>query len=235
MKAMMILASVMSKAGPAGQNLPPENNRAATLICAELTRRYPSFIGDYLNERFAENTINLDEDNRMLGEYVRLCPGDIYDPFLDYLIKYHGTTECNDWRTCKKACNDRPEYAPCAEWANTAVDVSFLTAAKLENLKKLWKQFKEQDVEAQNRKDWKMDLDNFMSKGLEEKHMVYAPVSNSNIEQDMCCDDKNFKMEQTGCLDDVSTVDANKNYYYTGQYRKDFFDKAYDWSGAPEV
>eukprot|EP01084_Bolivina_argentea_P291876 501700_1 len=217
MKAMMILASVMSKA--AGHNL-PENNRAAALICADLTRRYPAFLSNSLEGNL--------KDNVALGEYMRLCPGDIYDPFLDYMVEYG--TECGEWDACIEACNSST-YGPCAD-GGTVGGMSWASLEKLNELASLWKRFRESDVPEENQMDWEMSLEDFMLNDLDAKNVVYPPQNpEAVIESGICCDDDDFKMEEKeDCLGDA---DADGEYFYTGQYPKDFFGDAYQWSGAP--
>merc|ERR1712010_210867 len=62
----------------------------------------------------------------------------------------------------------------------------------------------------------------------------YVPES-GNMEDAVCCDDDNFRMEKFSCLGDASTYDANTNFYYTGRYEADLFEEEYEWKGVPHL
>jgi len=195
------------------------NTRAAAQFCADWKSRDSNFISDIINGS---------GDDLKLGEYIRLCPGDVYDPLLDFMGQYPDV--CHEWGECVTACQ-QSEFGPCLSEDN----VGGVYHASLEGLLKLtdfWSQFKKSGIQEQNNGDWALPVELFMLRHNQDPS--YVPES-GNMEDAVCCDDDNFRMEKFSCLGDASTYDANTNFYYTGRYEADLFEEEYEWKGVPHL
>merc|ERR1712032_971318 len=217
----MILASVMSIAQAGSMKTVREhytNTRAAAQFCADWKSRDSNFISDIINGS---------GDDLKLGEYIRLCPGDVYDPLLDFMGQYPDV--CHEWGECVTACQ-QSEFGPCLSEDN----VGGVYHASLEGLLKLtdfWSQFKKSGIQEQNNGDWALPVELFMLRHNQDPS--YVPESGEMEDAD-CCNDDNFRMENVSCLGNASD-DANTNFYYTGQYEAGLFEDEYEWKGVPHL
>merc|ERR1711977_769010 len=244
-RMMMILTSLIQAEAAKKEFGQYHNDRAAAVLCTEFAKTGCSYIQQHVT--FEVDTV----EYKRVAEYIRLCPELIADPLLDYAADVDCGTMADCYEGCKNAYGDEcaqknMKYEPPYSHALGECDYWF-DDTHFKPLVDIWSAFKDSEIPEERRRQHEMSLSKFMETQVNgdnenwvDNIFKYAPENHDALPQDVqCCDDDRFLMrDKDTCGDivvDLSTNDADANYYFTGRYEKDLVNDDYTFPASPDA